>query len=284
MGKGKPSEAPAAPDQAVPPPAEAGVCVICSEVIDKGDEEFMEVGCSRCGRWSLHMDCGVGYLEEYIKRDKTSSVCVQKYKTLVSKRPKYFFSNEGVKCPRKAGSGVQTVPGSKKSKEKAKVVAGGCPGTCIDADIIKPAKPAPAPLPQPACPAKQPAAAKQQQQQQKEQLPALAGVRRKKGRPPALPTTPLHKPASAAASVGGGRAALAAALSGSAGTPSPAAGKPAARQAGAQAGSSGGAWTGRPPGKPRPPELTLCHDEEECRLFNCPRAHSQERPLDSLLA
>lgn len=41
MGKAKPSEAPAAPDQAVPPPAEAGVCVMCSEVIDK-DEEFIE--------------------------------------------------------------------------------------------------------------------------------------------------------------------------------------------------------------------------------------------------
>lgn len=354
MGKGKPSEAPAAPDQAVPPPAEAGVCVICSEVIDKGDEEFMEgkqagfgpaerqnetliaVCAAYCCRqvlcalkrccsgltgapgallvpsasplrpaarrlrpplsqsvcpfsrvdwsslslqlaahaaaagactWTAELAtwkstsvslfvlqaAGTGLRHCFpvlrgrcasqavvtvapevpekqlpgmclvsgglngrgthvptptpvagmqmlsitclppAERDKTSSVCVQKYKasklrglfaccqdagvavrllpspfagvlgsqlrgsrlgkfiatghctwrqsvpcrlpawlqTLVSKRPKYFFSNEGVKCPRKAGSGVQTVPGSKKSKEKAKVVAGGCPGTCI---------------------------------------------------------------------------------------------------------------------------------------------------------
>lgn len=115
-----------------------------------------------------------------------------------------------------------------------------------------------------------------QQQQQKEQLPSLAGARRKHGRPPALPAVPAHR-AATPASAGGGRAALSATLSGSVGaaTSLPAAAKTATRQAGAKAASSGGAWTGRPPGKARPPELTLCRDEEECRVFNCRRAHSQ---------
>ncbi|KAL4447343.1 hypothetical protein ABPG77_007376 [Micractinium sp. CCAP 211/92] len=213
MGKSKPSGAPPPPSEAVPAHAEAGVCAICYEVIEK-NEEFMEVECSRCGRWNVHMDCGTGYLEEYIKRDNSNSVCVQKYKTLVTKRPKYFFSSEGVRCPRKAGaSGKQLVPGSRKSKDKANVVACSCPGTCIDADIIKPAKQAPAPAPQPARPAKQPAAPKREQRQKKEQLPALAGVRRKKGRPPALPTTPAHKAGTAAASINDSRATLSATLS-----------------------------------------------------------------------
>lgn len=147
MGKSKPSGAPPPPSEAVPAPAEAGVCAICYEVIEK-NEEFMEgmqtrlgphgaqcngliagcaarctdqvntvvdsyrsmfvlalpvqcglaaavtagrklrpplsrgglsvfkctthpsclfiVECSRCGRWNVHMDCGTGYLEEYI--------------------------------------------------------------------------------------------------------------------------------------------------------------------------------------------------------------------------
>ncbi len=59
-------------------------------------------------------------------------LCSRPVQTLVTKRPKYFFSSEGVRCPRKAGaSGKQLVPGSKKSKDKANVVACGCSGTCI---------------------------------------------------------------------------------------------------------------------------------------------------------
>lgn len=64
--------------------------------------------------------------------------CPLTLQVLVHKRPKYFMSSEGVKCPRTAGSGggdggaAGNSKGTKSSKGKgAAVVAGGCPGTCV---------------------------------------------------------------------------------------------------------------------------------------------------------
>ncbi|PRW21015.1 hypothetical protein C2E21_8417 [Chlorella sorokiniana] len=159
--------------------------------------------------------------------------------------PIQWVQAEKVPCP--AGSG--------RAKRDP---AAGCTGFTIDAEIYKPAKAPPAPVPQPARPAKQ-----QQQQQVAGKKPAgpTGGVAAgRKHRPIGSSSCSNPQPYGAAAAGSGSRPP----------------GRPPPFAPAAAAGGSGGSGFFK---GPRPPELTLCREVAEagrCYIRNCRFAHSEE--------
>ncbi|KAL4443539.1 hypothetical protein ABPG75_011276 [Micractinium tetrahymenae] len=106
----------AAPQEAAeaPPPAPVGICVLCGDAT--AGDEHLSVECSRCGAFDVHTECGINHLQSWVPTVNTNRGALVQ----VRQRPRLFFANEGVRCPR----------GSYAAKGAA-AAAGACSGTCI---------------------------------------------------------------------------------------------------------------------------------------------------------